>query len=166
MQLRLHTARCTTEQENLRLAVNCLSGDALDQIRMYVLDDQINFTNLAAFITVMENAFGNPNKVMEAEHMLSTNTQGSRDFSSYHAEFQRYASEVNWQDAAKWSSLRRGLSYEIRKTLISIGPQPCTLAEFLETYNDIDMQTRQVKSEGHKTTQQHQQQQHCLAPRY
>ena len=86
MQLRFHTASYTTEQAKLRLAINCLAGDALNQVRMYVRNDQVNLAHLAAFITVMENTFGNPNRVAEAEHKLSTITQGSRDFSSYHAE--------------------------------------------------------------------------------
>jgi len=116
MQLRLYTASLTDEQTKLRLAINCLEGDALDQVRMYVQGTQVNLANLEALITILNNAFGNPNRVAKAEHKLNTTMQGSRDFCSYYAEFQRYASEVTWEQAAKWSSLRRGLSYELRKT--------------------------------------------------
>ena len=98
MQLRLHTASCTDEQTKLRLAINCLEGDALDQVRMYVQGTQVNLANLEALITILNNAFGNPNRVAEAEHKLNTIMQGSRDFCSYHAEFQRYASEVSWEE--------------------------------------------------------------------
>jgi len=131
---------------------------------MYVQADQVNLANLAAFITVMENAFGNPNRVAEAQHKLNTIMQGSRDFCSYHAEFQRYASEVTWEEASKWASLQRGLSCELRKALILVRPQPATMAEFIEVCNDVDTQTRQLKSEGHRQSQQPQHQ-HRPAPR-
>jgi len=150
MQLRLHTATFTDEQAKLRLAVNCLTGDALDQARIYVQNDRVNLANLAAFITVMENAFGNPNRVAEAEYKLKTITQGSREFSAYHAEFQRYANEVTWDEVSKWSALRSGLSYELRKALILVRPPPATMAEFIGVCHDVDTQTRQLKSEGHR----------------
>ena len=125
---------------------------------MYVQGTQVNLANLEALITILNNAFGNPNRVAEAEHKLNTIMQGSRDFCSYYAEFQRYASEVTWEEASKWSSLRRGLSYELRKALILVRPQPATMAQFIEVCNDIDMQTRQLKSEGHRQQPQPQQQ--------
>jgi len=126
---------------------------------MYVQGTQVNLANLEALITILNNAFGNPNRVAEAEHKLNTIMQGSRDFCSYYAEFQRYASEVTWEEASKWSSLRRGLSYELRKALILVRPQPATMAQFIEVCNDIDTQTRQLKSESHRPQQQQQQQQ-------
>jgi len=82
MQLRLHTASLTDEQQKLRLAINCLEGEALDQVRMYVQGTQVNLANLEALITILNNAFGNPNRVAEAEHKLNTIMQGFQDFCS------------------------------------------------------------------------------------
>ncbi|KAF8417638.1 hypothetical protein EV426DRAFT_709641 [Tirmania nivea] len=62
-QLRLHTATFTDKQAKLRLAVNCLTGEDLDHARIYVQDDRVNLTIIAALITVLENGFGNSNRV-------------------------------------------------------------------------------------------------------
>jgi len=112
----------------------------------------------------MENAFGNPNRVAEAEYKLKTITQGSREFSAYHAEFQRYASEVIWDEVSKWSALRTGLSYELRRALIYVRPPLATMAEFIGVCHDVDTQTRQLKSENHRPQQQQQQQQSHPVP--
>jgi len=88
MQLRLYTASLTDEQQKLCLAINCLEGDALDQARMYVQGTQVNLTNLEALITILNNAFGNPNRVAEAEYKLRTISQRPREFSNYITEFQ------------------------------------------------------------------------------
>ena len=93
-QLRLKVASYSNDQAKLRLAVNCLIGDAMDQIRPYVKDERVDVANLAALIEILETAFGNPNRVEEAESKLSSIQQGTRDFALYYAEFQRYAADV------------------------------------------------------------------------
>ena len=44
----------------------------MDQVQAYVENDRINLANLAALtITVLDTAFGNPNRVAKAEAKLS-----------------------------------------------------------------------------------------------
>ena len=71
-QLRLKVATYPDEQAKLRLAVNCLIGDAMDQVQSYVENDKVNLANLAALITILDSAFSNPKRVAEAESKLST----------------------------------------------------------------------------------------------
>ena len=66
----------------------------MDQAQAYVTDDRVNLVDLGALITILDNAFGNLNRVAEVEMKLCTIEQGSRDFAGYYAEFQRYAVEV------------------------------------------------------------------------
>jgi len=143
MQLRLHTATFRDEQAKLRLAVNCLTGNALDQARMYVQNDRVNLNNLAEFINIMETAFGNPNRVAEAEYKLRTISQGPREFSNYIAEFQRYASEVTWGEPALLAALKAGLSNDIQKSLITIPEEPVTMAGWIAVCNRLDTRIRQ-----------------------
>jgi len=156
MQLRLHTAIYTNEQAKLHLAINCLAGDPLDQAHMYVQNDQVNLPNLAAFIAIMETAFGNPNRVAETEHKLNTIVQESRDFTSYVAEFQRYASKVNWDEPFKLSSLKREVSYDIKKSFTILPDEPATIAEYITVCNRIDTRIRQLKNESKPQQQQQQ----------
>ncbi len=58
-------------------------------------DNTVDLPNLAALVQILENAFGNPNRVQDAERKLHTIQQGSCDFSSYYAESSRYAAEVS-----------------------------------------------------------------------
>jgi len=74
--------------------MNCLRGEALDQLLPHIKDERINLANLAALTTILERAFGNPNKIAEAEAKLQSIMQGSREFASYYPEFQRRAAEV------------------------------------------------------------------------
>ena len=93
IQLRLKVATYPDEQAKLRLAINCLTGDAMDQVQSYVENDKVNLANLAALITILDTAFGNPNRVAEAESKLST-LQQAREFALYYTEFQCYAADV------------------------------------------------------------------------
>ena len=54
------------------MAINCLTGDAMDQVQSYVENDKVNLANLATLIAILDTAFGNPNRVAKAETKLST----------------------------------------------------------------------------------------------
>src|SRR5437763_11809578 len=98
-------------QVKLYYAFNALSEPAAAQVLPYVRDNRVDLTDLAALIRILENAFGNPNRVRDAENKLFSISQGNKDFSAYFAEFQRYAAEVSWNDNAKMTALCRGISY-------------------------------------------------------
>ena len=93
-QLQLKVATYLDEQAKLRFAVNCPTGDAIDQVQSYVENDKVNLANLATLIAILDTAFSNPNRVAEAESKLSTLQQGAREFALYYTEFQCYAADV------------------------------------------------------------------------
>ena len=66
----------------------------MDQVQSYVENDKVNLEYLAVLITILDTAFGNPNRVAEAESKLSTLQQGTREFALYYMEFQCYATDV------------------------------------------------------------------------
>jgi len=149
MQLQLKAATYTYDQAKLRLAVNYLRGDAADQVRPHVRDGRVNLANLPALITILENAFGNPNRVAEGECKLSTIAQGTRDFSSYYAEFQRHAADVEWDEPSKLAALKRGLAYRLKNDIIPVRPKPTTLAAYIELCNNLDTMRHQIHGESH-----------------
>ena len=113
MKLRLKTSNWTDEQTKLKYAVNLLSDKALDQVAHLVTPNGVTLNTLEEVIDILTLAFDNPNRVADAEHKLRTLRQGTKSFSDYFAEFQRYASEVSWNDDAKLSTLRGGLSQQM-----------------------------------------------------
>jgi hypothetical protein len=151
-QLRLKAATYTDEQAKLRLATNSLTGEALEQIQPFVQNDRIDLPDLAGLITILDTAFGNPNRVAEAEAKLATIQQGTREFSSYYAEFQRHAAEVTWDDVAKLAAFRRGLSYRLKSDLISVPEKPTTIAAFVALCNRLDIERRALQSESNRPT--------------
>ena len=69
-QLRIKAATYSDDQARLRLAFNCLTGEASNLILPYIRDDRIDLANLDAMITILETAYGNSNRVANAEQKL------------------------------------------------------------------------------------------------
>jgi hypothetical protein len=60
-----------------------------------VKDDHVNLENFEAFVTSLEEAYGDPNRINTAERALAKLRQGNRDFVTYYAEFQRLMADLN-----------------------------------------------------------------------
>ena len=148
IQLRLKVATYPNKQAKLRLAINCLTGDAIDQVQSYMENDKVNLANLAALIAILDTAFSNPNRVAEAKSKLSTLQQGTREFTLYYAEFQRYAADVQWDEVAKLAALRKGLSYKLKNDLVTAATDPVTVADLVTLCNCLDMRRRTLQSES------------------
>ena len=88
-------------QHRLAYAVGFLKGKAYEQILPLIDEGNINIPIAEALITLLDKAFGNPDRVRTAEQNLQSLHQKNRNFSDYLADFQRYAAEVSWNDAAK-----------------------------------------------------------------
>ncbi len=54
----------------------------------------MDLPDVASQVQIVENAFGNPNRIQDAERKLNTIQQASLDFSSYYGEFSRYTADV------------------------------------------------------------------------
>ena len=141
-QLTLKVAGFDDETAKLRYAINCLTGDALVQAQAYVRNGVITFTTLEELTQMLETAFGNPNRVADAENKLASISQGEREFSRYFAEFQRYAAEVTWDESSRLAALKKGLSWRVRNDLVSIQDEPTTLSGFVALCNSLDTKRR------------------------
>ena len=137
-QLRLKVVSFPDEQSRLRLAINCLAGEAMDQVQQYVKADRVDLDNVEVLIDILEEAFGNPNRMAEVEAKLCSLQQGNREFTSYYAEFQQYASELKWDETAKLSTLRRGLAYCLQNDLVTVDKELETIAAFMALCNKLD----------------------------
>jgi hypothetical protein len=90
LRLRLidHPGEFPDEQSKLRYAFSRLEGAALEQLIHLVDNDHVDLDNFDAFITSLEEAYGDPDHANTAEHALSKLRQGNRNFVSYYAECQ------------------------------------------------------------------------------
>src|SRR5258705_8901891 len=109
-------------------------------------------TNLAGLISILDTAFGDPDKVATAERKLRTLRQANRDFSTYYAEFVRYAADTTWNEAAKRSQLEEGLCHELKNDLIA-RDEPVLFVDFVNLLQKLDQKRRRLTASapGHKT---------------
>jgi len=107
-------------QHRLAYAVGFLKEKAYEHILPLIDEGNINIASVEALITLLENAFGDPDRVRTAERDLQSLRQKNRNIPDYLADFQRYAAKVSWNDAAKRTSLYQGLSAELKDTLVTL----------------------------------------------
>ena len=128
-------------QHRLAYAVGFLKGKAYEQILPLINEGNINIASVEALITLLENAFGDPDRVRTAERNLQNLCQKNRNFSDYLADFQRYAAEVSWNDAAKRTSLYEGLSTELKDALVTLDT-PDELDQYIILLKRVDNKIR------------------------
>src|SRR5271169_1114313 len=88
----------------------------------YICTGQINLNNLEALITVLDNAFGDPNRVATTERELCELHQKNRELSLYLAGFTRLMADLQWDELAKCSTFENGLSEELKDGLVLCNP--------------------------------------------
>ena len=133
------------EQAKLRYIVGRLEGLALNQVVNHVNADGVNFTNTEALIDHLNACFDDPDRTGTASRKLQTIRQGSREFSTYFAEFQQYALQLNWNPEAIRAALKNGLSSELESALITI-EEPDDYASFVTLLTRIDSKMRAAKN--------------------
>ena len=74
--------------------------------------------------------------------------QGSREFSSYYAEFRRYAAEVTWDEPSKLAALKCGTAARLKKHRSGRLSTLTTIDLWVESLNEIDMHERQYQAES------------------
>jgi hypothetical protein len=113
-----------------------------------VKNDRVNLENFEAFVTSLDEAYGDPDRVNTAKRTLAKLHQGNRDFVTYYAEFQRLIVDLDWNDAVKRAALHRGLSEEL-KDILSTQDLPEDWANYVALVKKRDMQYRARKAVSH-----------------
>jgi hypothetical protein len=155
--LRLRLIDCPgefpNEQSKLRYAFSRLEGAAFEQLIHLVKDDRMNLGDCEAFVTSLEEAYGDPDYVNTAKRALAKLHQGNRDFVTYYAEFQCLIVVLNWNDTAKCAALHRGLCEEL-KDILSTQDLPKDWSRYVTLVKKRDMPYRARKAETHRSSGQ------------
>jgi hypothetical protein len=83
----------------------------------------VNLGNFEAFVTSLEEAYGDPDYMNTAKRVLTKLRQGNQDFIMYYAEFQCIIIDLNWNNTAKYAALHYTL-YEELKDILSMQDLP------------------------------------------
>ena len=140
-------------QNWLAYAVGFLKRKAYEQILPLIDEANINIASVEVLITLLENAFGYPDRVRTPKGNLQSLRQKNRNFSDYLADFQRYAAEESWNDAAKRTSLYEGLSAELKDALVTLDT-PDELNQYIILLTRVDNKicARTVEQKGSSST--------------
>jgi len=128
-------------QHWLAYAVGFQKGKAYEQILPLIDEGNINIASVEALITLLENTFGDPNRVRTAERNLQSQHQKNCNLSDYLADFQRYAAEVSWNDGAKRTSLYERLSAALKDALGTLDT-PDELDQYIILLKRVDNKMR------------------------
>ena len=118
--------RYPVSNPNIRIAyaASFLAGPAMEWFRPYVGEDSaIEFDTWEQFVAALKAAFDDPDARATAERKLRTLKQGTRDCSTYHAEFAPLATQLRLDHPTRISWFKHGLTYEVSKMMIT---QPVT----------------------------------------
>jgi hypothetical protein len=116
-------------------------------------DDCVNLRNFEAFVTLLEEGYGDPDHMNTAKWVLTKLCQGNQDFITYYAEFQCLITDLNWNDMAKHVTLHYGL-YEELKDILSIQDLPEDWSHYITLMKRQDMQYCIHKAETHYSSSQ------------
>jgi len=159
-QLRLKLAEEHTfldDQAKLRYIIGLMEGPALEQLLPFVTETNVNLANSEAAITILENAFGDPDPKHTARTALAKLRQGGNDFATYYAEFNRYTAILNYDEQSKLDKLEDGLCYELKDALVTFPTAlPDTVAERVKVYQLIDARIRAQKNRRSQQTSRQQ----------
>jgi hypothetical protein len=155
LQLRLmdRPGEFPNEQVKLQYAFSRLEGAMLEQLIYLMKDDHVNLANFEAFMTSLEEAYGDPDRVNTTKRALAKLRQGNRDFVTYYAKFQRLIADLDWNDAAKRTALHRSLCEEL-KDILSTQDLPEDWSCYVALVKKWDMQYRACKAEAHRSSRQ------------
>jgi hypothetical protein len=125
----------------------------LEQLIYLVNINRMNLTHFEAFVTSLEEAYGDPDCINTAKRVLTKLHQGYRDFVTYYAELQHLIADLNWSDAAKRAALHHSLCKEL-KDILSIEDLPEDWSCYVALMKKWDMQYRVCKAEAHRSSRQ------------
>lgn len=137
-------------QHALMYTIGRLEGIALEQILPFVTATSVELADTNTLITILESAFGDPDRLATAEREMDHLKQNNRDFSSYYADFQRIVASLEWNDSAKRHALRRGLSNELKDALTIIDI-PAGFHAFVTLLQRLDNSIRARQQEQRST---------------
>jgi hypothetical protein len=138
-----------TLQHRLSYAVGRLEGVAFDQVLPYINDTAVNLGSVDALIKILDDAFGDPDRVATATRELKSLRQANREFSLYFADFQRLSAETDWNDAAKRDALQSGLSEELKDALMVVNEEE-EYSAFIKQLQKLDNKLRARQADKKK----------------
>lgn len=131
----LRAEKFSTERQRIMFCASLLEGTALAWFRGVVEANPADpiLSSWPQFVQAITVAFGNPQQKSLAQRKLRRCYQGSRSVAAYVADFQRLAADTGFNDEARVSEFKRGLSAQFLENIATRHPPPATLSEWISS---------------------------------
>ncbi|XWW95121.1 hypothetical protein V2A60_003072 [Cordyceps javanica] len=110
--------RFPTATSRLTYVAGRLAGKAYELILPRTVFGVPQFDDYPKLLAYLEDAFGDPDRVQNAQNDLYRLRQKNQDFSAYFSEFQRLALEGEMPNGALTPLLFQGISRELQDILL------------------------------------------------
>jgi hypothetical protein len=135
--------RFPTAQSRLIYVAGRLKDDAYNLILPKTLYGVPQFVDYQQLLEYLEQAFGDPDRVQNAQNRLYNLKQKNQDFSVYFSEFQRLALEGEMPEGALTPLLYQGISRELQDMLLHNPPTTREFRPFSRHLQELDNRFRQ-----------------------
>jgi hypothetical protein len=119
----------------------CLEDNAAKMVLAFVEEARLNKReDPDAFMTYMDNVYGDSNAEERANNKLNTMSQGKEAFTTFLPKFERTLAEAGgnqWNDHVKINTLKRMLNQELRTSLVFIPEHPSEYHTFIRTLQTL-----------------------------
>lgn len=109
-------------QSRMSYVTGRLAGTPYAQVLPYIVDGKCKLPDYEAVLSILENAYGDPNRVRNAQNALCLLRQKNQDFAPFLAEFRRLALEGEMPEESLPVLLDQAISSELRNMLLHHDP--------------------------------------------
>lgn len=142
-KLTVNRDRFRTPQERMTYVTSRLSGTAYAQIAPHITLGNHDFTDFEEILRLLETAFGDPDRVQNAQNELFRLRQKHSDFSSFHADFERLSLEGELPEIARAPLLMQNISRELHEMLLHTPPPSKEYRSLVRHLQELDNRRRQ-----------------------
>jgi hypothetical protein len=145
-KLNANRDRFPTPQSRMAYVTNRLSGDPYAQILPYIKKGVCQLPDYEDILTLLDRAFGDPNRINNARNDLFRLRQTNKDFGTFFAEFQRLALEGEMSEDALPTLLEQAINRELRSMLVHNEPPSREYHCFASFLQDLENRRRHYEN--------------------
>jgi hypothetical protein len=145
-KLNANRDRFPTPESRMAYVTNRLSGDPYAQVLPYIKEGVCQLPDYKDILTLLDRAFGDPNRVNNARNDLFRLRQTNKDFGIFFAEFQRLALEGEMTEDALSTLLEQAINRELRSMLMHNEPPSREYHQFASFLQDLENRRRHYEN--------------------
>lgn len=143
-KLNVNHDRFPTPQSRMTYVSGRLLGTPYSLILPYIVGGRCTLPDYESILDILEQAYGDPNRIRNAREKLYYNRQKNRELSEFIADFQRLAMEGEVTDESKRVILDQAISSELKDMLVHHDPPPhASFNEYTSFLQGLENRMRQ-----------------------